>query len=144
MNLSAGKDAGISGITRIMKLMKANDVASFDATVVIPEGVHGELRLTAKFGTDCFRLCYENVSSGEIRWIDDSLTAPRGGRKPLQVLSPGSWKFWAYNETKGRFENMVTSFFSSGQELGTTFLGASSRISTDPKTSVVYEIHLKR
>lgn len=144
MNPSEGKDAGISGLTRIMRLMKANNVARFDATVVIPEGVNGELRLAAKFGTDSFRLCYEEESNGEIRWIDDSLIALRGGRKPLQVLSPGSWKSWAYNETEGRFENMVSSFFSSGQELGTTFLGASSSISTGDKTSVVYEIHLKR
>ncbi len=114
----------------------------YAATIVIPEGLTGELLFTSKFGNDSFRFLYTDESAHHIRRLGDSQSSCLAGTRAIYHLTPGIWNFWAYNESRGRFVKVISKFFPSGQKTGTFLLGATSRISAEKKTCIVYEIRI--
>ena len=117
-------------------------VGEYELMIAIPLGMEGELRLSSKHGSDSFRFLYTDIYSSYVRGIGDTPPDSFAGKKPLHLLKSGVWSFSACNETKGRFEKIITKFYPTDQKEGTFLLGATTRISAEEKTCIVYEIRL--
>jgi len=109
------------------------------ATIVIPEGMEGKLCFQFKTGHDAFLLAYadgKRDQSGDSPWIaiEKSIPIPR--------LYPGIWKFWAFNESRGWFEDIVTKFIPSTRAVGTIRLKTTPRNISRGVSRISYEIRL--
>lgn len=124
-----------------MKFLRIDAVENYVTSILIPQGMHGDLQFLTKFGTDFLQLCYAEEFSGQFRRIGHTSSLQR--RSDAQhVLHSGLWKFYAYNETEGRFENIIAEVVCSDGNSGTILVGATSRGPAQEKTLVTYEIRL--
>jgi hypothetical protein len=134
-----------SGEKQFLELERMNDKVmqeDYAASIVIPEGLTGELLLSSKFGSDSFRFLYTDESAHHLRRVGDSQASFLAGARAIHHLNSGIWNFWAYNVSRGRFEKIISKYYPSGRKTGTFLLGATTRISAEKKTCVVYEIRL--
>ncbi len=113
------------------------------ASILIPEGMGGNLQISSKIGRDSFRLLYCDENCSRIRRINVSLSALSAGGEPPppHTLTPGIWNFWAFNDTRDRFEKVSTKFCPSSLGTGTFLLKIGPE---DGKESVFYELSLMR
>ena len=114
----------------------------YEPLITVPLGMRGELRFCAKHGGDSFRFLCTDIYSGRVRRIGDGARDSAAGGGAVHLLQPGVWSFSARNETKGRFEKIITRFFPTDRGGGTFLLGATTRISAQEKTCIVYEVRI--
>jgi hypothetical protein len=124
-----------------MRFLRIDAVENYVTSILIPEGMHGDLQFATKFGTDSIQLCYAEEFSGQFRRIGDTPSVQERS-DAHRFLHSGLWKLYAYNETEGRFENIIAEIVCSDGNSGTILVGATSRGPEKEKTFVAYEIRL--
>ena len=141
MNLSSIQNR-INGFSELARMHNMEMRDGYAASIIIPEGMMGTLRFTSRFGADSFRFLYTDELAKHIRWIDGSENSGLTGGDSLHLLTSGIWNFWAFNDSRERFEKILSKFFPAGRQTGTFILGATTRFSAKKKTCVVFEIRL--
>ncbi|NOY52411.1 MAG: hypothetical protein GXP58_02190 [Deltaproteobacteria bacterium] len=109
------------------------------ATLVIPEGMEGNLEYESRVGSDSFLLAYADGrcdQSGETPWI------AMGPNLPVTRLHPGIWKFWIFNESHGWFENVLARFIPSDRSVGTILIKTTPKEGSRIQSRIFYQIHL--